>query len=574
MRILTSIAILTVLFGAFASSSTAQFEVYRNLDAPPILFPPGDIGRAVFGVGDLDQDGCDDYVVGMPTAVLNQGIVRAYSGKTNASLWSTGGGDFNASFGYDVGAVGDLNNDGIPDVVVGDPLNDVGPGSNSGRVAILSGADGSFIVNILGTQAGARFGWSVAGAGDVDNDGTDDFVVGAPLFNGLGGTNSGQMRVFSGATLSSLYAISGINSFDQSGYDVAGNFDYDGNGYMDVATGLPFADPNGSQSGEVRVYGIVPTAGLPLIDQLAFIQGVSAGDHCGWSIAGFKDITGDGLGDIAVGSPDEQNGLFGLAGHVRVFAGPSFLPVMNIVGGAGDRLGFSVGNAGDVDGDGVDDIVAGAINDGSFNEGSVRVFSGELGIQIASRFGDPAGGDYGTSVAGAGDLDGDGIHEIIAGDLANQNVQVLNLPLNYRGSLEDLQLNTGISFFPASQWPDRKHAPAGTLVTFRLFSPESSYNGTIPAIVGQLFATLSPPMSPGGFPEIHVDASQAFIIYDGSDAPPFAPALLTGPGIFSSFVVPVGLGGTSLMLQGLSLSPSAQQMNAFFTASNGQEIIF
>ncbi|MEE9392747.1 MAG: integrin alpha [Planctomycetota bacterium] len=553
----------------------AQFEVYRNLDAPPIIFPPGDYGRAVCGVGDLDQDGFPDYAVGTPTAVLNQGQVRAFSGKTNAQLWSTTGGDFNASFGFDLAAIGDVNSDGVPDVIVGDPLNDVGPGSDAGRVVVLSGADGSFIFELFGDQAGARFGWSVASAGDATNDGVDDLLVGAPRYDGVG-VNSGQVRLYNGSTQGFAFSFSSGSSFDQLGYDVAGNFDFDGDGYSEIAMGAPFADPNGSQSGEVRILTFIQVFGFITIGEIATLEGVSIGDRFGWSLASFEDLTGDGIGDLAVGSPNEQNGLASLAGHVRLFAGPNVSAVMDIVGGPSDRLGYSVANAGDIDGDGVVDIVVGAINASmtAADEGAVRVFSGSDGLLIASRFGDPAGGDYGTSVAGVGDLDGDGVQEIIVGDLANQNVQVLNLPLAYTGSLEDIRMETGIDAEPLSQWPDRKHAPAGSLVTFRLRSPEGSYDGMIPVTVGQLFPTLSPPLSPGGFPEIHVRPSQAFIIYDGNDAPVLGPAVLTALGLTSSFIVPVGLGGTSLMIQGLSLSPSAQQMNNFFTATNGQEIVF
>ncbi|MEE9392748.1 MAG: VCBS repeat-containing protein [Planctomycetota bacterium] len=577
MRILTSIGIIAIVLASITHSASAQLEVYRSLNAPPIIFPPGDYGRAVYGVGDLDQDGCDDYVVGTPTALLNQGQVRAYSGRTNASLWTASGGVFGSSFGFDVGRVGDLNNDGIPDVVVGDPLNDGGPGSNAGRVVVLSGADGSFIFQMFGTQADERMGFSVAGAGDVDNDGVDDIVAGAPFYDVFGETNNGRVRVISGATQSFLYSVASPNSFDQMGYDVAGNFDYDGNGFSDIAVGAPLANPNGFDSGEVRIYGLVPSSGGGLsISLVSLITGTSSGDHCGWSIATFEDITGDGVGDLAVSSPDEQNGLATMSGHIRLHPGPGSFPSLHMIGNAFDRLGFSIANAGDVNGDGVDDIVAGAIDasPNTVDEGEVRVFSGRDGTLIASRLGDPAGGDYGFSVAGSGDLDGDGLHEIIVGDLANQNVQVLNLPVAYPGSLEDLHLGSSIDGAALSLWPDRKLAFPGSLVTFNLFSPEGSYNGTIPATVGQLFSTLSPPMSPGGFPEIHVNPSQAFVIYDGSNAPPFAPALLPAQGLASAFVVPVGLSGSSLMIQGLSLSPSAQQMNNFFTATNGQEIIF
>ena len=127
--------------------------------------------------------------------------------------------------------MGDVNNDGIDDFIVG-----ARRGDNGGSARVLSGSDGTALYTFGGDNAEDQFGFSVSGAGDVNNDDIDDFIVGA-RFDDNNGSASGSARVLSGSDGAVLYTFNGDNAEDQFGFSVSGAGDLNNDGYADLIVG-------------------------------------------------------------------------------------------------------------------------------------------------------------------------------------------------------------------------------------------------------------------------------------------------------------------------------------------------
>jgi hypothetical protein len=425
---------------------------------------------------DFDGDGFDDLAVGVPGedfgAKKNAGSVVVIPGKPGGvargqgRVWSQKGtiagraqrGD---RFGSSV-VTGDFNGDGCDDLVAGSPGEDVSGIQNAGAVNVIYGSrtglrkanNRSFV---QGAVAGAPtkgdlFGSALA-TGDFNGDGHDDLAVGSPGDAVGGADNAGTVTIIYGSGVGLLATGSttivqsadgngngGPQAGDQFGTALSsGDFDGDGYGYDDLAVGTPREAVNG-QAGAGQVDVLFGSAsGVTQPNRQVFVQtnggngGVESGDGFGTALAA-GDFDGDGYDDLGVGVPGERVNGHGGAGEVDVLRGTSAglsttgrrdFTQGGAIGespGGSDHLGAALA-AGDFDGDGFDDLIAGAPGEnhrGATNAGVFHVFfvtADGVAVErdrLQAQRTSETGNHYAASLTVL-DIDGDGRDDIVAG---------------------------------------------------------------------------------------------------------------------------------------------------------------
>lgn len=348
-------------------------------------------------IGDVDGDGVHDVVISAPTHAdaatggANAGRIYVYSGRTGAMLWFADGkpGDY---LGMGVESAGDVNGDGIPDVVAS--------AQGSSEVYVYSGRDGRVIRTLRPDRPGGRFGAEVAGIGDVDGDGHADIVVGAPAGAGERADSVGRVYVFSGGTGAVLLSLAGERAGDAFGSAVAGAV-IDGRPWLVV--GAPGAGAR--HRGRVYVYDALTATPKFVAD--ADATGVALGAMF-VSVPG--DLDGDGVPDVF--ASDLPNAARGAStGRAYIYSGAGGHVLYTLTGDhAGDGFGIGRATAGDVDGDGRPDLVVGAWRYGATapSGGRVYLYSGRTGRLLRTITGKIAGETLGFDAVGIGDVDGDG----------------------------------------------------------------------------------------------------------------------------------------------------------------------
>lgn len=367
-------------------TNSGSVWVYSGFDGSVLYFLKGaqagdEFGHSVDGVGDLNADGYADFIVGADFADgngVNSGSAWVYSGANGSVLYTFAGspGDL---FGLPVRGAGDVNADGVPDLIVG--LRAASASfPTAGAAQVISGLNGSTLYTILGDSAGDELGHWVGRAGDVDADGYDDFIVGAHRDDD-GGMNAGSASVYSGFDGSLLYRFDGGAAEDRFGRFVEGAGDINMDGHADFIIAAPRHDGVGTDSGKATVY-----SGLDGSVMYEFF-GTAAGDRFGNSVCSPGDVDADGIPDFLISSPTHK--VAGSpVGSVWLFAGVNGAPLYEFHGeGADDIFGIPACGIGDVNQDGFDDVmIAAPQNDqGGTNAGKAQIFKGnDLFLSITS----------------------------------------------------------------------------------------------------------------------------------------------------------------------------------------------
>ncbi|MEN8151162.1 MAG: hypothetical protein ABFS86_15200, partial [Planctomycetota bacterium] len=367
------------------------------------------LGHGCAGAGDVNADGHDDFIAGAYYGNgSHAGYARVYSGKDAKVLYTFNGSSGYDGFGVSVNAAGDVNADGYADVIVGSHLDDTG-GTDSGRAQVFSGKDGKRLYSWTGDGSGDRFGLTANGAGDVNADGYDDLVVGAYYTNSGGA--AGYAKVFSGKDGKALYKWTGNSTRDYFGVYVSGAGDVNADGYDDVAVGACLDDTKGTDSGMVKVYS-GKTGSV-----LYTFYGDRSGAYFGRCVDGAGDVNLDGYDDIVAGAYLDDVGSTD-TGTVKVYSGKDGAVLYTWRGDSyDDRLGVHVDGGGDLNGDGYPDVIAGAYRDdeNGGNCGSMRAYSGKDGSTLYTFYGKNSDVYLGRFAGILGDANGDGYDDIVAG---------------------------------------------------------------------------------------------------------------------------------------------------------------
>ncbi len=368
----------------------------------------GEAGGDQFGwtarrVGDLDGDSVSDFIATAPTHDQGAGKIYVYSSKTGQLLHSVKGqpGD---GLGNSAVGIGDVDGDGVPDFAAGAPT-----AKGFGAAYVYSGKDATVIHSLSGSTEGGRFGHEVSECGDIDNDGVPDFLVGEMAGKGTV-DQCGRVVVFSGKSAQALFELSGERAGDGFGNAAAAQKIADQEFLL--AIGAQNAGP--ANRGRVYVYEIIRSK-----PNLRFtIEGDANSVNLGQMFLSFPgDVDRDGVPDVFASDFSDNTRAPG-GGKVVIHSGADGKPLLSLFGSVpGEGLGTSPSDAGDVDGDGVGDLIVGAWQnpDRAPFGGKLYLFSlGKSGKLLRTITCKQAGDTLGFDACGIDDVDGDGKVDFLA----------------------------------------------------------------------------------------------------------------------------------------------------------------
>ncbi len=344
-------------------------------------------------------------------------------------------------YGQSVSDAGDVNGDGVADLIVGSP-GDSRDGLNQGSAVIFFGGTQNRL-HLNGTLGREAFGWSVAGIGDVNGDGFDDVAVGAPLNNAIG-TEQGRVYVFYGGSAMDAVAdlvLDGDLPGDRFGWALSRGGDLNGDGWADFLVGAPLANAPAADNGAVYLY--LGQSGGPSTNYAKRFTGEIGGDQFGYSVSDVPDYKGDGTPAFLVGAPFVDQPVQNGGRAYLFFAVPGGLPssTADVVfkPSSGDpsdmNFGWSVSQAGLFDADTRTDVVIGAPGYLAAR-GLAAIYYGQASPSPLPSpdqiiIGETGGDSLGVSVADAGDFLGTNRTEIAIGapsrDVPGQNAGVVYL---------------------------------------------------------------------------------------------------------------------------------------------------
>jgi hypothetical protein len=371
--------------------------------------------QSISNAGDVNNDGFDDIIIGFPSPVSSlgsplPGSANIYYGGNpmdNASDVYFSGENNGDEFGSSVSNAGDVNNDGFDDVIIGAPKHNL----STGRGYIFYGGssmDNNVDVTLTGNFADDLFGSSVTSAGDVNNDGFDDVVVNAYGFN----SNTGRIMVYYGGSFMDSFPeviIDGQTSSGYFGFLISAAGDVNNDGFDDLVASSPI---------DSSAFLFLGGSSMDNISDVEFI-GNDLNDLIGYSVSNAGDVNNDGFDDVILGAFNSGSG------SAYIYLGGSVMdPIPDILftgENTSDSYGASVSSAGDINNDGFDDIIVGASRyNGQI--GRAYIYYGHSSMDNSADMTlSPQGlaNLFGTSASSAGDVNNDGYDDIIVSARSN-----------------------------------------------------------------------------------------------------------------------------------------------------------
>ncbi len=389
-RIVPSVVLSLLAVAAAAATGLSQ----QTIQSWSGTFVEG-FGMSLSPAGDVDGDGLPDVLVGSDGAFVGaHRYARVYSGTTGAILLAIPIPEMDVG-PISVGRVGDVNGDGRDDVILGAFAQDA---VGIGRARVCSGAGGAAIHDLVSDAPFDGLGWSVCGTGDVDGDGVPDFAVGLVDRHAVANPPVlDRVRVYSGATGLVLHEQVGGAPGERFGFAIADAGDVNADGVHDLVVGAP---QYGSGAGYARVYWSGAAAGHLLVSPHAGVLAFGA------AVGSPGDLDGDGSSELIVGAPDSGPAA---VGRTEIFDGNSGVHVSGFTtGAAGANSGSSVFSAGDANLDGVPDFGIGS----AFGVGTFSGADESLLLWPSIGLSKPGAGNYGRVCAGVGDTGGDGVPDV------------------------------------------------------------------------------------------------------------------------------------------------------------------
>ena len=349
-------------------------------------------------LGDVDGDGVADVVTSAPTKAIGgaaAGRIYVYATGSGALRWTADGkpGD---RLGIGVEAAGDTNHDGTPDVIAAAP--------GAGYARVYSGDDGRVLLTLKAENPADAYGRHVAGIGDVDRDGCDDVIVGAPN-NDAGGEDAGRAYVYSGKDGRVILTLTGERAKDNFGSAVAG---WSNGKQIMILVGAPAGAP--SKRGRTYVYSSLSSTPAFLIEAEETSAGLGA---MFLSVPG--DVDGDGVADAY--ASDFSNSAKGPGtGRTFIHSGKDGRRLLALTGEtAGEGFGTSPSVAGDVNGDGHADLIVGAWQyaGAATSGGRAYLYSGKDGTLLKTYTCRTPWDTFGFDAVTLGDVDADGTSDFL-----------------------------------------------------------------------------------------------------------------------------------------------------------------